>query len=237
MSATTLEEMAPDLLTIPEAARRLGMHRDSLYRLARAGEVPHRRCRWGSAGGSVSRGLSGISTGMLAEMRREHQSGEASTRARLNGRCGAKGCWSTPWRTVVTRRPPCVYLRTPTRRPPTARRSWSRSSALPLSRTSSDATRRRACSMPVSLSQTGLPGSSAPGLLSCGRHGPCHGTPLGPSGHQPHSRPGAGVGIQRQGRGDHAAAGAEVRQTPGQEAGAEGRGQAHPGGSVPGATS
>ncbi len=38
MSATTLEEMAPDLLTIPEAARRLGMHRDSLYRLARAGK-------------------------------------------------------------------------------------------------------------------------------------------------------------------------------------------------------
>jgi predicted DNA-binding transcriptional regulator AlpA len=31
---------APDLITIPEAARRLGRHRDSLYMLARTGQFP-----------------------------------------------------------------------------------------------------------------------------------------------------------------------------------------------------
>jgi len=29
---------APDLITVPEAARRVGMHADTLYRLARNGE-------------------------------------------------------------------------------------------------------------------------------------------------------------------------------------------------------
>jgi excisionase family DNA binding protein len=32
--------MTPDLLTVPETARRLGLHPDSLYRLIREGQFP-----------------------------------------------------------------------------------------------------------------------------------------------------------------------------------------------------
>lgn len=31
-------QLSPDLLTVPEAAKRLGLHPDSLYRLIRVGE-------------------------------------------------------------------------------------------------------------------------------------------------------------------------------------------------------
>lgn len=31
---------ASDLITIPEAARRIGLHQDTLYRLARSGQFP-----------------------------------------------------------------------------------------------------------------------------------------------------------------------------------------------------
>jgi excisionase family DNA binding protein len=37
-SAEDSTQMAPDLLTVPEAARRLRMHPDSLYRLIREGQ-------------------------------------------------------------------------------------------------------------------------------------------------------------------------------------------------------
>jgi len=36
----TVESPAPDLLTIGEAANRLGVHRDTLYRLAKTGQFP-----------------------------------------------------------------------------------------------------------------------------------------------------------------------------------------------------
>lgn len=32
--------MKPDLMTVPEAARRLGIHPDTAYRLARTGQLP-----------------------------------------------------------------------------------------------------------------------------------------------------------------------------------------------------
>jgi len=32
--------MAPDLISIPQAAQRLGLHADTLYRLARTGQFP-----------------------------------------------------------------------------------------------------------------------------------------------------------------------------------------------------
>ncbi len=52
---------AADLLTIPETARRIGLHADTLYRLCRTGQIP-RQSR--SAGGRGSRcpGLLGTST-------------------------------------------------------------------------------------------------------------------------------------------------------------------------------
>jgi excisionase family DNA binding protein len=34
------EESDPDLITVPEAAARLGMHPDTLYRLCRSGQFP-----------------------------------------------------------------------------------------------------------------------------------------------------------------------------------------------------
>ncbi len=37
---TNAEAVAPDLLTIPQAAKRVGIHSDSLYRLCRAGQFP-----------------------------------------------------------------------------------------------------------------------------------------------------------------------------------------------------
>ena len=35
--SAAVTEPAPDLITVPEAARRVGMHADTLYRLARSG--------------------------------------------------------------------------------------------------------------------------------------------------------------------------------------------------------
>ena len=41
MTRTTLDQVAqPDLLTVTDAARRVGIHPDSLYRLIRAGKFP-----------------------------------------------------------------------------------------------------------------------------------------------------------------------------------------------------
>jgi excisionase family DNA binding protein len=37
---TAIPGPAPDLLTMSQAAERVGMHRDTLYRLARAGQFP-----------------------------------------------------------------------------------------------------------------------------------------------------------------------------------------------------
>jgi excisionase family DNA binding protein len=37
---TVVRQSPADLITIAEAARRIGMHRDSLYRLARTGQFP-----------------------------------------------------------------------------------------------------------------------------------------------------------------------------------------------------
>ncbi len=39
-TGTTPGVPAPDLILMPEAARRLGMHRDTLYKLARTGQFP-----------------------------------------------------------------------------------------------------------------------------------------------------------------------------------------------------
>jgi excisionase family DNA binding protein len=40
-STPTVDGQSPaDLITIADAARRIGMHRDSLYRLARTGQFP-----------------------------------------------------------------------------------------------------------------------------------------------------------------------------------------------------
>ena len=40
MKTLTTTAPDPDLISIPEAARRLDMHADSLYRLARSGKFP-----------------------------------------------------------------------------------------------------------------------------------------------------------------------------------------------------
>lgn len=37
---STVEELEPDLITIPVAARRIKTHPDTLYRLARSGQFP-----------------------------------------------------------------------------------------------------------------------------------------------------------------------------------------------------
>lgn len=36
----SVEQREPDLLTIPQAAARIGIHRDTLYRLAATGQFP-----------------------------------------------------------------------------------------------------------------------------------------------------------------------------------------------------
>jgi excisionase family DNA binding protein len=36
-AARRVDEVAPDIITVPEAARRMGMHAESVYRLARQG--------------------------------------------------------------------------------------------------------------------------------------------------------------------------------------------------------
>ena len=40
LAMRTTTQLPPDLLTVPSAARRLGLHPDSLYRLIRAGQFP-----------------------------------------------------------------------------------------------------------------------------------------------------------------------------------------------------
>jgi len=39
-SSTVSEALMPDLISIPQAAERLGLHPDTLYRLARTGQFP-----------------------------------------------------------------------------------------------------------------------------------------------------------------------------------------------------
>jgi len=40
MSGASSKTLEPDLISIPQAAERLGLHHDTLYRLARTGQFP-----------------------------------------------------------------------------------------------------------------------------------------------------------------------------------------------------
>jgi len=75
--------LAPDLISIPQAAERLGLHADTLYRLARTGQFPpavHVGAKWLVSVPRLERFLHGKSASEVAAPLRAGYEGTVNAR-------------------------------------------------------------------------------------------------------------------------------------------------------------